>query len=137
MANTRESKRCTQHLFLGVDFIFIQHCQLTNRLFLIRQTDVENNVTKTLSSYGSAGTHLRQYVDAFVAASEGQVENRAASIGHRRRLQLQHQIRAVRLRHWGLGVLLWTHHMEGLQEDKRGHWDQLWLATLKQSAETG
>lgn len=66
-------------------------------------------------------THLRQYVDALVAASEGQVEYRAASVGHGRRLQLQHQIRAVGLGQGRLGVLLWTHHMEGLQEggDKR------------------
>lgn len=65
----------------SVDFTFIQHCQQNKRLLLIRQTK----------------THLRHYVDAFVAASEGQVEHRAASIGHRRRLQLQHQIGAVGL----------------------------------------
>lgn len=88
-ANTRESKRWTQHLFQGVDFIFIQSCQLA--LF---ESDRQKNIA-SLSSYCSAGTHLGQYVDAFVAASEGQVENRAASVGHRRRLQLQHQIRAV------------------------------------------
>lgn len=60
-------------------------------------------------------THLRQYVDTFIAPSEGQVEYRAASVGHRRGLQLQHQIRAVGLGQWRLGVLLRTHHMEGLQ----------------------
>lgn len=37
-------------------------------------------------SYGSDGTHLRQYVDPLIAASEGQVEYRAAFVGHRRGL---------------------------------------------------
>lgn len=64
----------------------------------------------------SGVAHLRQYVDALIAASEGQAEHRAASVGHRRGLQLQHQIGAVGLGQWRLGVLLWTHHMEGLQE---------------------
>lgn len=65
----------------------------------------------------SSGPHLRQDVDAFVAASEGQVENRAASVGHRRRLQLQHQVGAVGLGQRRLGVLLGTHHVERLQEE--------------------
>lgn len=60
-------------------------------------------------------THLRQDVDALVAASVGQVENRAAPVGHGGGLQLQHEIRAVGLGQGGLGVLLRTHHMEGLQ----------------------
>lgn len=67
---------------------------------------------------GCSEAYLRQYVDTLVAASEGQVEYRAASVGHGRRLQLQHQVRAVGLGQRGLGVLLWTHHMEGLQEGK-------------------
>lgn len=69
-------------------------------------------------------THLGQYVDTFVAASEGQVEHRAASVGHGRGLQLQHQIRAVGLGQGRLGVLLRTHHMEGLQEGQTGDGDQ-------------
>lgn len=59
--------------------------------------------------------HLRQDVDTFVTPSEGQVKDRAASIGHGRGLQLQHEVSAVGLAQWGLGVLLRTHHMEGLQ----------------------
>lgn len=73
--------------------------------------------------------HLWQYVDTFKTASEGQVEYRAASVGHWSRLQLQHQIRAVRLGQWRLSVLLWTHHMEGLQEGKSLDSDQHLLAT--------
>lgn len=61
--------------------------------------------------------HLRQYVDAFVPPSEGQVEDGAASVGHGRGLQLQHQVGAVGLGQRGLGVLLRTHHVEGLQEE--------------------
>lgn len=69
-----------------------------------------------MTSFSSA-PHLRQDVDAFVAASEGQVKNRAASVGHRRRLQLQHQVGAVGLGQRRLGVLLGTHHVERLQEE--------------------
>lgn len=79
-------------------------------------------------SYCSDETHLRQYVDPLIAASEGQVENRAASVGHGRRLQLQHQIRAVGLGQGRLGVLLRTHHMEGLQQGQTGDNDQLHMA---------
>lgn len=63
-------------------------------------------------------THLRQDVDTFIAASEGQVEHRTASVGHGRGLQLQHQVRAVGLGQWRLGVLLWTHNVKGLQEGR-------------------
>lgn len=68
----------------------------------------------------SCSSYLRQYVDPLVAAFEGQVEYGAASVGHGRGLQLQHQVRAVGLGHGGLGVLLWTHDMEGLQEGDQG-----------------
>lgn len=57
---------------------------------------------------------LRQQVDALVAASEGKAQDRAAAVGHGRRLQLQHQVRAVRLSRRRLRVLLRTHHMKRL-----------------------
>lgn len=60
-------------------------------------------------------THLRQYVDPLIAPPEGQVQYGAASVGHGGGLQLQHQVGAVGLGEWRLGVLLRTHHMEGLQ----------------------
>lgn len=75
-------------------------------------------MSSSCASYCSDVTHLRQYVDTFIAASEGQVENRAASVGHGRGLQLQHQIRAVGLGQRRLSVLLWTHNVEGLQKGK-------------------
>lgn len=63
----------------------------------------------------SPSAHLWQDVDAFVAPSEGQVEDGAASVGHGRGLQLQHQVSAVGLAERGLRVLLRTHHVERLQ----------------------
>lgn len=70
----------------------------------------------------SGVTHLRQDVDPLVAPSEGQVEHRAAAVGHGGRVQLQHQVRAVGLGLGGLGVLLWTHHVEGLQNRRETQW---------------
>lgn len=76
-------------------------------------------------------THLGKDVDALVAASEGQVEDGAASVGHGRGLQLQHQVGAVGLAERRLGVLLRTHHVEGLQQANTRDSDQLLFATLK------
>lgn len=60
--------------------------------------------------------YLWQDVDSLIAPPKGQIEYGAAPVRHGRRLELQHQISTVGLRYRRLGVLLWTHHMEGLQE---------------------
>lgn len=103
----------------GTDFIFYSTLSTESVSFLLTR-QVEDEYIHV--------THLRQYVDAFIAASEGQVEHRAASVGHGRGLQLQHQIRAVGLGQRRLGVLLWTHHMERLQEANTGGSGQLLMA---------
>lgn len=87
------------------------HLQKVQILFVTRRL-------KLTRTYRRWARYLRQDIDPLVATPEGQVENGAAPVGHGRRLQLQHQVRAVGLAHRRLGVWLRTHDMERLRYDR-------------------
>lgn len=60
------------------------------------------------------GSDLGQQVDTLVAPAEGKPQDWAAAVRHGRRLQLQHQVRAVRLSWRRLSVRLGTDHVKRL-----------------------
>ncbi len=71
-------------------------------------------------------------MDALVAASEGKAQDGAAAVGHGRRLQLQHQVRAVRLSRRRLRVRLRTHHMKRLM-GQQSQFNHVLMDTLRTS----
>lgn len=128
--NARQSTSCSPQCipltlspFLLHSCSFLRHhmSSSSQRVLSTRSPSVfPQNALVLFNIKGAKWTHVRQDVDALVAASEGQVEYGAASVGHGRRLQLQHQVWAVGLGQGGLRVLLRTHHVEGLQETRQG-----------------
>lgn len=62
--------------------------------------------------------HLRHDFDLLIPPLEGQGEDLGSPIGHGRRLAVDHQVHPVGLR-WGrLRVLLRTHHVQGLRNQR-------------------
>lgn len=66
--------------------------------------------------YTGDASDLGQQVNALVSPAEGKPQDGAAAVGHGRRLQLQHQVCAVRLSWRRLSVMLRTDHVKRLMK---------------------